>query len=55
MKYVIFIVSGIALVVFVLKTMKIIVSDIKRDPVANLIIPVITALITSLLLILLEM
>lgn len=37
-----------------MKIIRLIIEDIKRDPVANLIIPVTTALVTSLLLCLLQ-
>ena len=46
---------GAALVIKILpKLVRIVVSDIKADPVTNLIVPATTALLTSLLLCLLE-
>lgn len=49
------VIIAIVTILIVIRIAKIVIEDIKRDPVANLIIPAATAFLTTSLLTLLEM
>ena len=50
MKFLIFSAAGIVVLIIIVKIMRIVIEDIRDDPVSNLIIPAATAILANVLL-----